>query len=198
MSTYRKEISRKKLEQMEEVVLGHYYTGSCQCFKDCNCADDRGKLQRTEILYSIGIFNKGRKEKLYTYKVALNIINQRTKSIYSIDQTLIPPSMVTKADIIQACTTTQLGREGMIPSGMFTAEGAVLFEQMLNSGEIVLLKESELSRHCPNPRFGLKDVNYPSTIKELLKYRAYCEHNYKKEEYKTWPSYEEYLELATV
>lgn len=104
--------------------------------------------------------------------------------------------MVSKDDIIKACKTTQLGREGMIPSGLFTSKARDVFDQMIEDGDIELLPESELSRHCPNERFGLKDVKYPETIKELLEYRTYCFTNYN-EDYKSWPSYEEYQKLVS-
>lgn len=104
--------------------------------------------------------------------------------------------MVTKAMIIQACTRTQLGREGMIPSDMFTLESKVTFDQMCLDGDIIMLLESELSNHCPNTRFGLKEEEYPMTLEELMKYRNYCKENYN--DHTTCLSYKEYLDRIIV
>jgi len=105
---------------------------------------------------------------------------------------------VTSVDLITACTKTQLGREAMLPTGLFTGAAYEVFERMLINGDIVFLEQSELSRHCPNKRFGLKDTKYPMTTDELFSYRSYCETNYSASEVETWPSYEEYLDLVSV
>lgn len=67
MKTYAKLVSRKEIEpNLFELQFNIYNSGSCQCFKDCNCYEKKGELLGTDIRYSNGIvINDNNKERTY-------------------------------------------------------------------------------------------------------------------------------------
>jgi hypothetical protein len=68
MGTYSKFKHKKEIEpNLFEIANDVFHDGGCQCFKDCDCCNNKGKFLFTDIRYSNGlVLREDGKERIYS------------------------------------------------------------------------------------------------------------------------------------